>query len=75
MLMNERLIFSKIYAEHLVLSKKRLNPLDIRAELTQHLVGFRRSFPQLFALQSADQWYFALDHIFLHKAFLSSFVE
>src|SRR5262249_25039930 len=65
-LMNERLVFGQIDAEHLVRRNIGLHPLDLRAELTQYVVGFVCGLTQLFALQAAHLRDFTLNEILLH---------
>src|SRR5262249_6260459 len=51
MLADNRLIFGKIHTERLIVSDVTLDPLNIRAKLTQDPVGFCGCSPQLFTFE------------------------
>src|SRR5262245_22310179 len=64
--MDDRLIFGQVHTERLVGGNERFQPLNIRSQLAQGLVGLRRRGPELFPLQSSDLGDVALDYVLLH---------
>src|SRR6516164_1683305 len=64
-LANDCLVFRKIHAEGFIIGNITLDPLDVGAKLTQHIVRFRGGLAQLFPLESSDPWDIAFDNEFL----------
>src|SRR5262245_29425959 len=56
MLANDRLVLGKIDAERLIGCDKAFDPLNVRCELGEGLVGFLGRAPELLSLQRADLW-------------------
>ena len=63
---DERLVLGQIHAIHLVGGNERLQPLNIRSKLAQHLVRLGRCLLQLLPFQTPDLRDLALNHVFLH---------
>jgi hypothetical protein len=64
---DDRLVFGEIDAEGFIICNITFDPLDVGAELAQHIVRFRRGLAQLFPLESSDLKDIALDDEFLQS--------
>jgi hypothetical protein len=64
---DDRLVFGEIDAEGFIICNITFDPLDVGAELAQHIVRFRRGLAQLFPHESSDLKDIALDDEFLQS--------
>jgi hypothetical protein len=69
---DDAFVLRQIDAEGLIGGDVAVDPLDVRAQATQHLVRFLCRRPELLALKAADAWNIAFDYKFTECHWSSS---